>query len=496
MVASRLPVRLPVRPLVAVVAGFAILVSALMLERDRVGLVVERVTLAGTPVTLVRPERAEAPLPLVVVAHGYAGSRQMMRAFAHTLARSGLAVASYDALGHGRSARPLSGDLTSVEGATDRLVAQAVDVARVARARPGIGGPVALLGHSMATDVVIRAAGRLEDAAAVVAVSMYSEAVTPRSPDRLLILSGAREGRLRRAATEALRLVDADAAEGQTVASRDVLRRAVAIPVVGHVGVLYAPASLREARDWIAPALGAPGGGRPSAYGAWAALLLVATAALAWPLAALAGPPRPRPPPIGRRAIAAALLLPVPAALAAASLAPADVLGLRGFGTLAAVLAAWGAAQALALWGAGVRPAVPDPRGLAVLLGWGLLFALLLDRHGAAFLPTGPRLAVLALLLPGALAAMVAEAALARRLRWPWRLATRALLLATLLAAMALVPSLGVAFTALPVLVLFWLTYGLAGRWVARRAGAATAGVGLALALAWALAASTPLVAA
>jgi len=44
-----------------------------------------------------------------------------------------------------------------------------------------------------------------------------------------------------------------------------------------------------------------------------------------------------------------------------------------------------------------------------------------------------------------------------------------------------------------PVILLFFLIYGLMGRWAAVRAGAASAGVALGLILAWALGVSFPL---
>jgi hypothetical protein len=44
-----------------------------------------------------------------------------------------------------------------------------------------------------------------------------------------------------------------------------------------------------------------------------------------------------------------------------------------------------------------------------------------------------------------------------------------------------------------PVIVLYFLTMGLMGRWVARRSGAVSAGVALGLILAWSLAVSFPL---
>jgi len=44
-----------------------------------------------------------------------------------------------------------------------------------------------------------------------------------------------------------------------------------------------------------------------------------------------------------------------------------------------------------------------------------------------------------------------------------------------------------------PVILLFFLIFGLMGRWVAARAGAASAGVALGVILAWALGVSFPL---
>ncbi len=65
--------------------------------------------------------------------------------------------------------------------------------------------------------------------------------------------------------------------------------------------------------------------------------------------------------------------------------------------------------------------------------------------------------------------------------------------LAALTGAMILAPTqLGLVFTVLPVLVLFWLVYGTMARWT-ERSGAAGAGIATGLILAWSVAASTPL---
>ena len=60
------------------------------------------------------------------------------------------------------------------------------------------------LSHSMAFDVVIRAAQQDADVGATIAVSMFSRAATATSPRNLLVVAGNWERRLK---TEALRVV-------------------------------------------------------------------------------------------------------------------------------------------------------------------------------------------------------------------------------------------------------------------------------------------------
>ncbi len=485
----------PMMLLCAAAAGLVAMIAVVMLERQRAGLEIETLWLDSTPVTLWRLADS-GERPLVVVAHGYAGSRQLMQALAITLARSGFTVATFDFYGHGRNRDPMARDITSLDGATAQLVEQTVAVARAARNLPGATDPVALVGHSMATDIVIRAAGKIDDVAAVVAISMYSDAVSADAPGRLLIVSGAREGRLREVALDRLRQLDPEAEEGETVVSGGVTRRAIAAPWVGHVGVLYSKTTLEETRNWIAAATGRQPAGALPDVGPWLLALLAALVALAWPLSGLLGEPQPARSP-GMRAMLLAVTAPAVPALAAATLAPAGALGLSAFGGLAAFFGVWGAVQLLVLWRAGLRPQSVSAPGIVLLLVWGLgLFAPALDRYGAAFVPTGPRVQVMALLLAGTVPFCLADALAAGRFSWPWRLAARFVPLATLLGAMILVPRLGIAFTVLPVMVLFWCVYGVAARWVALRTGSTTSGLALGIILAWAIAASTPLVAA
>ncbi len=66
-----------------------------------------------------------------------------------------------------------------------------------------------LLGHSMASDIVVRFAEATPDVAATVAVSMFSPAVTATAPRNLLVIVGGWEGMLQREALRAVGLATA-----------------------------------------------------------------------------------------------------------------------------------------------------------------------------------------------------------------------------------------------------------------------------------------------
>ncbi|MEL7099306.1 MAG: alpha/beta fold hydrolase [Pseudomonadota bacterium] len=464
----------PLRLIVLCLALGIAALSAAALERLRAEGGLARGMIGDTPVTVYGDGTSGLT---VLVAHGFAGSRQMMEAISLTLARAGHRVVAFDYLGHGRHAGLLSPDVTRITGTTQDLVDQTLALAP--------DGPVALVGHSMATDVAIRAAAALEDVRGVAVISMYSEAVTPRFPQRLLIVSGAQEGRLRAVALEAGRQV-APMQEGETVAQGDIARRVVVAPLVGHVGVLWSGTTSAEIAAW----LGAEAA--PVRTGPWIAALLGALVLAFWPLAGFLPQAAPQSTPGLRQAIGAAIAGAL--AAGAAGLSGLPMLGLAGFGGLALAMVAFGLVALIILqpgdprrgWGAG-----------AALLVWGLVFALALDRYGAAFVPTGPRLDLMQWLLAPAMLFALADRALVAGRGTLARAALRVPLLGALLGVMVMeAGTMGLLFTVLPVLVLFWAVYGSMARWVEARAGWGAPALGLGVILAWSIAASTPLFAA
>jgi hypothetical protein len=367
-------------------------------------------------------------------------------------------------------------------------------------ALPGTDGRVALLGHSMASDVVVRTAIADSRVGAVVGVSMFSEAVTATEPRRLLAISGEWERFLREAALDAARLVDPDAREGETVRDGDTLRRTAVAGDVEHVGVLYDRMSLLEAQGWLDETFGREAAPSPALLGPWLALLMASLVALAWPLAALLPDRRPAPAPLSIRAYALALILPAVAAPLLATQVEVRLLPVLVADYLALHLAIQGLLQILLLYRAGVRLGPPRPLALAALLLWGLgVFGLALDRYGANFWPIPERFAIIAALALGTVPYMMADAmaTLATRASALRRLAARGALLGSLALAVALdferLFFLAIIF---PVILLYFLVFGSMGRWVGLRSGATPVGLALGLILAWSLGVSFPLFAA
>ncbi len=489
-----------VRLVAAVIALLLCAAGIVTLERDRAGLVIAPLAVGTTPATVYRRDDG-ARAPVVVIAHGFAGSRQLMEAYALTLARAGYVAVSFDFEGHGRNPVPMSGDATRVSGTTQLLMDEIGRVTDAALALPQSDGRLALLGHSMASDIIVRRAEADPRVAASVAISMFSGAVTSDAPKNLLMISGAWESFLRADALKNLRLAAPGAEEGDTIGGPSApggARRATVAPGVEHVGVLYSATGLAEARAWLDAVFGRTSGGPVAATGGAILMLLAGIVLLAWPLAALLPQGAAAPAGVPLRTFLLATL--VPAMATPLALAPVDthVLPVLVADYLAAHLFVYGVMSLAILHWQGVRigPMAWVPAAALTLYGIAV-FGSVLDRYVASFMPVAERLPIIAAIAAGAVPCMLAMSLTIAGGRAPlWRtLVARGAFLASLGAAVALdFERLMFLLIILPVILLFFAVFGTMAGWVGRRSlSPAAVGLATGLILAWSLGVTFPL---
>jgi len=232
------------------------------------GLDVSSTTVEGLPVTVIAPVDAPDPAPGIVIAHGFAGSRQLMRSFGVSLARHGYVVGLPDLAGHGANPAPLDR-----EG--DVLRDDVLAVADLLVRDHGVGaGEVVLLGHSMGSGAVLRAGIEQPDAAAgVIAVSPTGADVTDELPRDLLLLAGSLEGRFVANAQDLLARAGGPRGSPGTDGTA---RHLQIISGVEHVTVLFSPRAHAAAADWADRVVGRDPAGFRSVglIGWWLAALL------------------------------------------------------------------------------------------------------------------------------------------------------------------------------------------------------------------------------
>lgn len=494
-------------------AGFVglalVLAASWHLHRAASGVDVTIARIGDTPVTVFR--RPDLPRgPAVVIAHGFAGSQQLMRSLALSLAHAGLVAVTYDLLGHGRNSAPLGGSLTETHGATRRLVDELARVAALARAQGD--GRLAVLGHSMASDIVVRFAREQANIDATVAISMFSPAVTATEPRNLLMITGAWEGALRDEALRALGLATAPRSPGENVTYGTVAdgtaRRAAVASGVEHIGVLFAVDTLRETADWLrntfalAPASESPAAGR----GLWILALMGGIILLAAPVTQTL--PRLSDPPAGaglpwRRlwpvVVVPAIMVPV-----VLRFVPTHFLPVVVGDYLAVHFATMGIATGLLLWRLGRLP--PRPPGLRVWASAAALAAAVvvplawaIDAEVTSFWPGEQRLPLLAALLIGTLSWALAD-------EWATRgpgagfaasATTKAAFVCSLAIAVALdFERLFFLILIVPVIIPYFIVFGVVSWWAYAKTGEpAVGGAVNAVMLAWAIGVTFPMLA-
>lgn len=499
------------RALVALVALAGIILALVNLTGATHGLTVTPLDIDGTPATIFRPQDGK-PAPAIVIAHGFAGSRELMQPFAITLARNGYVAITFDFLGHGKNPHPLRGSITEANGATKALVDQLDTIVAYAHTAPGGDGRVALLGHSMASDIVIREAMAHPDIAATVAVSMFAPGLTATSPRDLLVIVGAWEPQVLK--DEGIKAV-AMGAHGPVVPRTTYGRladgsgRRVSFSAgVEHIGVLYSGESMREALDWLDAVFDRHGSRYLEVRGRWLGLLFLGLVVLARPLLGLLPPAIAEPRGAGLRwrrlvpvAIAPAILTPL-----ILWRAPTHVLPLLLGDYLAAHFLVYGLLTAGGLWIGRdqtfkERAPLSIPRfalGFVVLSVYSIVvFGLPIDWFVASFWPIPARVPLILVMLVGTLPYFLADEWLTRGATAPRGAYafTKLCFLVSLAIAVALnLEKLFFLLIIAVVILLFFVIYGLFSAWTYRATRhPLIGGASNALAFAWAIAVTFPL---
>ena len=238
-----------VRWFIIIIGSILFLLSLWQIQAASSGLEVIKVNKVDPPVTFISPVEADTDTrPLVLIGHGFGGSRVIMYGFALTFAHAGYNVALWDFDGHGVNSEPLP-----LDPQRDSLIENAEDVLNEALAR-GLGNPVqvTILGHSMGSGAAIDFGVKHSQTAATVAVSPVRRTVTSTLPQNLLLMAGSREPAFLQNAEDLL--VTAGGKGGDPI--NGTARQLVVIPGVEHVSILFAPQAHHAALGWLEATFG------------------------------------------------------------------------------------------------------------------------------------------------------------------------------------------------------------------------------------------------
>jgi pimeloyl-ACP methyl ester carboxylesterase len=476
------------RVIVDIAALVIILLCWWQVQRAEEGLARRTMRHEDVPLTFLVAKDATT-VPGVIIAHGFAGSRQLMLGYGHVLAHAGYGVMLLDFDGHGQNGRPLvqgSNALqANIEAAYDALAAQPV----IEQER------IALLGHSMGSGAVMQAAIAQPDRyQATIAISPTGANVTAERPRNLLLQAGVFEPQFLANAQDLL--ARAGGANDDFAGGR--ARRLVTVPTAEHITILFHPASHQAALAWLDELFGR----ETTMIHRDRRLIYYLLHLLSWLLLALVLAPF-LPIPTSRNGRPARHWLGV---LSGPLIAAAVVgllsrwLALSSFGGMlvSGALAIWFLVFGLC-W---LLTAFPIPRPALVDLLWGAaLFAFLSLAFGAmahsTWLPwwmLAPRLHrwpfLAAAVLPWLLAAGLAQQASGWRGRAAWWLVQSVTIVVGLLLMVLLAPGLFFVFLLLPLMPIVLALLGI-GAGVVRRPWSGA--IGNSLFFGWLLAAAFPL---
>ena len=232
-------------PIICFIFGLFILV---LVELDRRAY--DSYTLKNSVSNIEIIESIRPSKEFIIIGHGFAGSKEMMRQIAYDIANAGSNAVLFDFIGHGSNQHKLVNQPTEITGTTQQLVNQLSDIIRLIYEKFGNHISISLIGHSMASDIVIRVSAdkRINS---VIAISPYSTGITRDFPKDLLLISGQFENHLRSHALKMVKTFKPEAKENTEYADEKIRRKASFIENTGHVSIIYAPQTSRIIIDWL-----------------------------------------------------------------------------------------------------------------------------------------------------------------------------------------------------------------------------------------------------
>lgn len=205
----------------------------------RTGLIVHSITQEGLPMIFIAP-KGVTHRPGILIAHGFAGSKQLMYGYGYTLARNGYGVLLLDFDGHGANAAPFS---------KSKLQKNFDTALTVFRRQPEVApDEIGVLGHSMGSRVVM--VGGIEQSktiSAVVAISPTAASVTPSKPRNLQLQAGEWEHTFVQQSADLLKRaggLNANLENGEG-------RSRVIVPQAEHILILFKDRSHQAALQWF-----------------------------------------------------------------------------------------------------------------------------------------------------------------------------------------------------------------------------------------------------
>ena len=232
-------------PIVCTIFG---LLSLMFVELDRRAYDSDFFNSSGGNIEIIKSTSLSKEF--IIIGHGFAGSKEMMRQIAYDIVNAGSNAVLFDFIGHGSNRQKLVNEPTEITGTTQQLVTQLSNIINFIYEKFGDEINISLIGHSMASDIVVRASAdkRIKS---VVAISPYSTGITQGFPNDLLLLSGQFESHLRSHALQMVKTFKPEAKENSEYTNGKIRRKASFIENTGHVSVIYAPQTTKVIIDWL-----------------------------------------------------------------------------------------------------------------------------------------------------------------------------------------------------------------------------------------------------